>query len=154
MTSTKGESCTGSGENCQSCKTVYVFTYKTSTGTSYGYNNGTFYYTRGLRAGAAATPLVNINGTTIISAGAGGGVDNVRDNSSYPQSCGGSGYRTVTTISVNPGDKISWSVGGGGKCWIFGRNYTSTTGNSGSPSGRAYVGAAGAILVEYGLGIE
>jgi hypothetical protein len=65
---------------------------------------------------------------------------------------GASGYRTVSTITVTPGQSISYTVGNYGKGWKHGSYQTSTDNSSGGVNaGRGY---AGAILVEYGAGIQ
>lgn len=128
---------------------------------SYGYHNGARSSTTDGLSGGAAVPLVAYNGTTIISAGAGGYADS--GNTSCPRSCGGgssndvisgaSGYRTVSTITVTPGQVLSYTVGRGGNWYRKGSNaYYDYEWGSGGHHGSP--GLTGAILVEYGKGIE
>lgn len=129
-------------------ETVTCF-YPTKITTNVGYNQATMYSDGTWHAGASAVPLTNINGTTVFSAGAGGPADG--GSSAYKVSPGSSGVRTVQTISVSPGDKISWTVGNYGQGLRLTSFTTSTDSNSnGVGAGRGNVGG---ILVEWGEGI-
>ena len=117
---------------------------------SQGFVNGVIVeWTSSYYSGAPATPLVNIHGTTICSAGAGGSADDDGETITT----GGSGYRVISTINVTPGQQIAWSVGAGGKNSSNGMgswpNYCFSSGGQGTCPGNP-----GAILVEYGIGIE
>lgn len=102
-------------------------------------------------SGGAAAPLTNYAGGVVGYAGAGGQADPEKDNA-YAIG-GSSGYRTVTTVAVTPGQSIACTVGNGGAIYFRTSYYTYSIATSGSPSGNAYVGSAGAILVEWGQGI-
>lgn len=119
---------------------------------SYAYSNG--YHSPGgsmksssVFQGGAAVPLTNYAGTVIGRAGAGGYADN-KFGFTAP---GASGYRTVTTINVTPGQVIGYSIGAGSAWSNYGAAQGSTW-NSGGLGGD--LGRAGAILVEWGEGIQ
>lgn len=97
--------------------------------------------------GAGAVALTNYAGTAIGYAGAGGYADGDHHPFIGP---GASGYKVVTTVGVSPGQVIGYSVGGGGLfSWSGGLgNGGNSGGNGGAP------GSAGAILVEWGKGIQ
>ena len=97
----------------------------------------------------SAVPLLNYQGTTIFSAGQGGAGDG--DGGDDIAFNGSSGYRTVSTISVTPGQVISYTVGAGGRGKRYG-SWCSSWCSSGGAS--ADPGRAGGILVEWGSGIE
>ena len=126
--------------------TWYVITSVTpGGGTTAGYTStgtGSSY------SGAAAVPLTNYQGTQILTAGNGGHADGAGD----AIACGSSGYKTVATITVTPGQVISYTVGDRGAGCRRG-TYTYTAGYG---SGGAHVspGGVGAILVEWGRGIQ
>ena len=131
-----------------SAETVTCF-YPSTITTNVGYTKMTMYNDADWHAGASAVPLTNIKGTTVFSAGAGGPADG--GSSTYAASPGSSGVRTVQTISVSPGDKISWTVGNYGQGLRLTSFTTSTDSNSsGIGAGRGNVGG---ILVEWGEGI-
>lgn len=99
--------------------------------------------------GAAAVSLTRIDGTSAGSAGAGGGVTAGQD----AQVCtGGSGYKTTQFLSVSPGQTISCSIGSGGKCLHRGTLFA--TAHNDGRYGIAYPGSNGAVLVEWGEGIQ
>ena len=132
-----------------SSETITCF-YPSKITTNVGYNQVTMYNDADWHAGASAVPLTTISGSTAFSAGAGGPADGA--SSSYAASPGSSGARTVQTISVSPGDKISWTVGNYGQGLRLTSFTTSTDSNSsGVGAGRGYVGG---ILVEWGQGIS
>ena len=114
-------------------------------GTTAGYTNT---YTSNSYNGAAAVPLTNYQGTQIITAGNGGHADGTGDY----LACGSSGYKTVSTITVTPGQVISYTVGDRGAGCRYG-TYTYTA-NYGSNGAHVSPGGVGAILVEYGVGIQ
>lgn len=118
-----------------------------------GYHGGVYQYNRHWVDGAGATPIRNYLGHQVATAGAGGGWNSVNDNN-YGY-LGASGYRTEAFMDVTPGQVIPFAVGGGGACYVF-RNYYNQgyVGNNGNPSGGASSGAAGAIFVEWGQGIQ
>lgn len=101
--------------------------------------------------GAGCVALTSYTGTQLACVGAGGYGDNGGNNVCMASS-GGSGYKTVSMISVTAGDVISYTVGAGGLLnrwgtyWSYAIN--SNEGQGGSPGG------AGGILVEWGQGIE
>lgn len=131
-----------------SSETITCF-YPSKITTNIGYTKITMYNDADWHAGASAVPLTNIKGTTVFSAGAGGPADG--GSSTYAASPGSSGVRTVSTISVSPGDKIAWTVGNYGQGLRLTAFTTSTDNNSsGVGAGRGYVGG---ILVEWGEGI-
>lgn len=150
--------CTGTGgRDGYTCYKSHNWLNHIST----GYHNGTLSTSGDGVGGGAAVPLQNYLGTTIVSVGAGGYADS--GNTSLADYCGGtvysrvcsgaSGYRTVSTISVTPGQVISYTVGAGGNWYRSGSgayyNYEwGTSGHHGSP------GATGGILIEWGQGIE
>ena len=131
----------------------YVDCYNTSITNSNGTQNGMTTtngtnHTVGYQGGAAVS-LTMINGTLSGSAGAGGGVTVAQ----RARICtGGSGYKTTQNISVTPGQVISYSIGSGGKCRDWGGLYA-TSYNDGH-HGVAYPGSNGAVLVEWGEGIQ
>lgn len=98
--------------------------------------------------GAPAVPLTNYQGTQILTAGNGGHADGTADY----LACGSSGYKTVSTITVTPGQVISYTVGDRGAGCRYG-TYTYTAGY-GSSGAHVSPGGVGAILVEYGTGIQ
>lgn len=122
------------------------YTAKSIT-VSKGYTNGGGWINSDYHDAPAATPLVGYNGTQRGTAGRGGCADGGGWSAT-----GASGYRTVSTITVTPGQSISYTVGNYGKGWKNGSYQTSTDNSSGGVNaGRGY---AGAILVEYGVGIQ
>lgn len=94
---------------------------------------------------------VNACGTTASAVGTG--------NKQYTATTGASGYRTIQTISVTPGQVIAWSVGAGGQgryrrvCVTNAQN-TAVSAWTTFNNGGVGPGTAGAIVVEYGIGIE
>lgn len=122
---------------------------------SYGYNNGERYTDANPHSGGAATPLVTIGGATAGAAGAGGMADLASYGTSQlsQRTCltGASGYRTVSTISVTPGQVITATIGAGGA----GRYLTQWIQGSKSEGGVSVSsGSPGAVLVEWGEGIQ
>ena len=123
--------------------------YPSSVTTNVGQNKLSLYTDSDWHAGASAVPLTDVSGVTVFSAGAGGPADGA--GISYFASPGTSGVKTVKTISVSPGDTISWTVGNYGQGLRRTSFTTSTDSNSGGiGAGRGY---AGGILVEWGEGI-
>lgn len=117
---------------------------------SYGTTNGRYWTdTSNYYSGAAAVPLNLYTGTQVGVAGAGGHVD--ADGSTNVVMTGASGYKTVTIISVTPGSVISYNVGRAGYWWSE-RGLNSGSYSSGGRGGG--VGTPGAILVEWGKGIQ
>jgi hypothetical protein len=115
---------------------------------SYGANNGSYYAcSYDSYSGGAAVSLTDKNGTSRGTAGAGGYADG-NPCSVYP---GASGYKTTSTISVTPGQVISYTVGSGSSWSNYGSAQSSSW-NSGGKGGAP--GSAGAILVEWGSGIQ
>ena len=136
----------GEGNTFHDC---YSRSVTNSSGTQNGTNtiNGSN-STNGYH-GAAAVSLTMIDGTSAGSAGAGGGVTAGQD----AQVCtGGSGCRTTQFLSVSPGQTISCSIGSGGKCLHRGTLFA--TAHNDGRYGIAYPGSNGAILVEWGEGIQ
>lgn len=155
---TTSMSCPGRDGSCTTTTRRYYWVQQRSK----GYNNGTLSTSNDYVNGGAAVPLTDYNGTQLATAGKGGGADSGRGYV-YPTSgsndkharvhSGASGYRTVTTIDVTPGQTLSYTVGAGGKWYASGTgSYQSSSwssdGHGGSP------GSKGAILVEWGEGIE
>lgn len=131
----------GSGEYVS-----YDTTTITKTGSKGSQNMGVYGGT-GSYGGGGAVALTLISGSSAGSAGAGGYADGDHHPFIGP---GASGYKTVKTISVTPGQVIKYSIGGGGRfSWSGGLgNGGNSGGNGGSP------GSRGAILVEWGRGIQ
>lgn len=108
-------------------------------------------------------PILDYNGNTLYEQhGKGGNVNafgkesaTVGNKYAYSAVVGASGYRTVQTISVTPGQTIAWSVGAGGS-GVY--NYYGTrkvvSAWTTIQNGGVGPGVAGAIVVEYGKGIE
>lgn len=132
---------TGSGEYVEDHTTTIQKSGSTGSQNMGVYSGFSFY------SGAGAVALTNYAGTAIGYAGAGGNADGDGHPFIGP---GASGYKVVTTVGVSPGQVIGYSVGGGGLfSWSGGLgNGGSSGGNGGSP------GSAGAILVEWGKGIQ
>lgn len=117
---------------------------------SYGTTNGGYWTdTSNYYSGAAAVPLNLYTGAQVGAAGAGGHVD--ADGNTNVVMTGASGYKTVTTISATPGSVISYNVGRAGYWW-FEQSLSSGSFSSGGRGGG--VGTPGAILVEWGEGIQ
>lgn len=127
---------------------------------STGYNNGTLSTSDDVVLGGAAVPLTNYKGTQVATAGSGGYADSgcysVYPISGGASGCrvhsGASGYRTVTTVNVTSGQKISYTVGAGGKWCSYNGSLQSSEWNSNGHGGS--LGGTGAILIEWGSGIE
>lgn len=149
--------------------------------SEYGYCSGSEAYATSTSLGKGTTAAVNVTNNTDTVAGTpvaitdyqgnvlfnshgkGGDVNafsRIAGAVSNKGACGAvvgaSGYKTVKTISVTPGQVIDWSVGAGG---AGARNYVNNnatavtswwTGNDGGVG----PGTGGAIVVEYGVGIE
>lgn len=99
--------------------------------------------------GAAAVSLTLIGGTSAGSASAGGGVTAAQS----AQVCtGGSGYKATQVVDVSPGQTIACTIGSGGKCLHTGVLYA--TAHNDGYRGICYPGSNGAILVEWGDGIQ
>ena len=139
--------CTASGgEGTVSYKCTIRSHSSVSTGTTNGvYNTGTYDY----QSGAPAVPLTDYKGATVFSAGAGG----CSDGHDVYRCCytGASGYKKVSTITVTPGQVISWSIGRRSKGWRINDWCSSSCSSAGR---NACAGEVGGILVEYGAGIE
>lgn len=108
-------------------------------------------------------PILDYNGDTLFNQhGTGGSVNAFGSAGNVCNTCvdsavvGASGYRTVKTISVTPGQVIKWSVGAGGSgvynYYGNSRKVVSTWTTYGN--GGVGPGTGGAIVVEYGRGIE
>ena len=139
------QDCGGSRDSA-SCSTAYECTSITaSSGTASGY---TSILNSDYHAGASAIAVTNYAGTQMFTAGAGGCADGTVD----ALAAGGSGKKTVSTITVTPGQVINYTVGNYGKGCKYGTYLTSTSNSSdGVNAGRGYVGG---ILVEWGRGIQ
>lgn len=118
---------------------------------SQGYHSGRYEWSTGnYIEGAGAVPLTTYTGTQVATAGAGGNGDGDGFDDGGIAANGASGYRTVQTINVTPGQVIGYAIGGGGYGWWRGGQHT---GGSSGGSGCG-MGARGAILVEWGKGIQ
>lgn len=129
------------------CGTTCWINDVTNVTVSTGTTNGIVKYTCDYYGGAGAVALTNYQGTTIFSAGNGG----CADGDCGIIATGGSGYKKVSTISVTPGQTISWSIASPPKGY---RRGTRCTANCSSSGWNACPGGVGGILVEYGSGIE
>ena len=113
---------------------------------SYGTSGGGVYQNSDVMNGGSAVALTAYNGQVIGYAGAGGYGDG--GGLSFP---GASGYKVVTTVGVSPGQVIGYTIGGGGNAnregWIY-------QGNHNDHGVGAQSGNPGAILVEWGKGIQ
>lgn len=125
-------------------------TVNTST-VSTGKNNGTNLYSSldvGIKSstakGGASVPLVDINGTTKGTAGAGGSVTGM----GWKIGSGASGFITTKVIDVTGIKTIAYTVGAASS---YSKNL-----NGGTDSGVTSItnGSAGAILVEWGGDVE
>lgn len=116
---------------------------------SEGTVNGYVGSTGSNKAGSPAVPLLDYKGNQIGTAGAGGYADGGGNFTII--AAGASGYSKTGVITVTPGQKISYTVGTGGKGW-HDRKYRTAEVNSGGTG--VNVGGAGAILVEWGRGIQ
>lgn len=132
--------------NQDGCTTNYYTTFDSA-----GY--GTALTVNGQCNGQPCVPLTNVSGTQIGCAGKGGFSDCGWCNGGGDQNgcgCGGSGIKVVGTVSVTPGEVIAYTVGAAGKgccCRCEGCTHSA----DGCTAG---YGSAGAILVEWGVGIE
>lgn len=99
-------------------------------------------------SGAPAVELTDYKGNVISSAGAGG----MADGDGYAAiASGSSGYKTIAIMTVKPKQKIRYTVGYAGYgCWRG--TYTSTS--YGYDGEHVSPGSVGAILVEWGKGID
>ena len=123
----------------------------TSFTDSKGYHNGTHLArTADIVNGASGVSLTLLDGTVVGTYGAGGYGDGDGDKNGNVAASGASGYRTVGTLYVTPGHVYTATVGGGGYGWWRGGNHTG--GNSGGSG--CSMGSSGAILVEWGQGIQ
>lgn len=127
--------------------THYYRGYTISQGTSNGSGDT---YTSSYFSGGAAVALTGYNGTSYGSYGAGGYADGLSGTYSAALS-GASGYKTVTTISVTPGQTISYAVGAGSNGKANNTQYSSAISSGGAG---VSPGSSGAILVEWGKGIQ
>ena len=157
----------GSGDPGEGGNLPYWSDYYADVRWSYGYYNGTVSSSDDGVPGGSAVPLANIHGSVIGYAGSGGYADsghvcimragytcaNINNGGNYDfRVCSGaSGYRTISTINVTPGPVIGYSIGRGGY-WCDGSNLQSSSWNSGGHGGD--LGRSGAILVEWGSGIQ
>lgn len=149
------EQCTctsGRDVTCSGCRDEFL--PKAVVTVSTGYHNGVCVLgTSNSYKGGAAVPMVGIDNVTRASVGAGGYADGDYNNpcTNIYIASGGSGYRTISTMSVTAGQVISYTVGSGGKMRWFNGTTTSchnSDGTGGCP------GSAGGILIEWGKGIE
>ena len=94
-----------------------------------------------------STSIYNIHGTLITQTGTGGYSDLDSSPTGFP---GGSGNLVTGYMNVTPGQVIAVTIGGGGvgRC----RDFTTWDYNSGGEGCNG--GSAGAVLVEWGQGIE
>ena len=115
------------------------------SGTTAGYTSTR---TSSVYDGAPAVPITNYQGTQVHTAGNGGHADGAGD----ALACGSSGHKTVSVITVTPGQSISYTVGDRGAGCRYGTyTYTDNYGNKGA---HVSPGGVGAILVEWGRGIQ
>lgn len=110
---------------------------------STGSINGTKYTGCGYKAGTAGQSITAYDGTVYGPYGKGGGGGGDGNNDTVCAITGGSGRKVTSTITVTPGQKISYTVGGGG---------AAATDDYAGYNNEA--GTAGAILVEWGKGIQ
>lgn len=122
----------------------------TNASQSTGFYNGGVYWNTDPHNGGGSVPLTNYQGTIIGYAGNGGHSDSA--NVHIPGLPGASGYRTQTIANVTPGQQIGYGIGGAGAANRFGdKRYNANWGSGGA---HVSTGSAGAILLEYGRGIE
>lgn len=127
-------------DSCCSYPTFRSYTYTAGTGYNQGRDDtGTDSYT----PGGAGYTLTGIDGTTHGTYGAGGGASGGGSGSGNWHT-GASGFVTIQTISVTPGQAISATIGAGGARFCF----------MGYCNDNPMAGSAGAILVEYGQGVQ
>ena len=139
VVSKKSCSC-GSGRD-DTC-TSYAPSYS-SFSVSSGSINGVKYTGCGYKSGTAGQSITAYDGTVYGPYGKGGGGAGDGNNDTVCAITGGSGYVTVSTINVTPGQALSYTVGGGGSGatdWYAGYY--------------CEAGTSGAILVEWGKGIQ
>lgn len=128
---------------------IAVFQITSITGSCGSQNMPYYTDSKNYYPGAPAVQLTNYLNSVIGTAGAGGTADDTYGTLVAP---GASGYKTVTTINVNPGQKISYTVGNYGYGWKHWQAVHTIGHNSnGSEASR---GTPGAILVEWGQGIQ
>lgn len=139
-------------------------TYSTAISLGTGYAKAVSVTNNTNTVTGTPVPILDYNGNTLYNQHGTGGsvnafttvasdVNNARTDSAV---VGASGYRTVKIIDVTPGQVIAWSVGAGGtgvyNAYARTRKVVSawtTYGNGGVGPG-----TGGAIVVEYGRGIE
>lgn len=110
---------------------------------STGSINGTKHTGCGYKAGTGGQSMTAYDGTAYGPYGKGGGGGGDGNNDTVCAMTGGSGRKVTSTISVTAGQAISYKVGGGGAGatdWYAGYS--------------CEAGTAGAILVEWGNGIQ
>lgn len=136
----KVQCCKSSSRECG----AYSYAPKYSSFTvSTGSINGTKHTGCGYKAGTAGQSITAYDGTVYGPYGKGGGGAGDGNNDTVCAMTGGSGKVTTSTITVTPGQSISYTVGSGGAGatdWYSGYN--------------CEAGTAGAILVEWGKGIQ
>lgn len=137
--------------------------YPTTITLGTGYANAVIVINNTNTVGGTPVPIIGYNGAVLYNQhGTGGAVNsvgghafNVGIDTFESAVVGASGHRTVTTIAVTPGQVIAWSVGAGGHGsyetdTLRGTAYTWTA----VLGGGVGPGTSGAIVVEYGRGIE
>lgn len=132
--------CSSSSRECGAYS--YAPSYSSFT-VSTGSINGTKHTGCGYKAGTAGQSITAYDGTVYGPYGKGGGGAGDGNNDTVCAMTGGSGKVTTSTITVTPGQSISYTVGSGGAGatdWYSGYN--------------CEAGTAGAILVEWGKGIQ
>lgn len=122
----------------------------TDASQSTGFYNGGVYWNADPHNGGGGVPLTNYQGTVIGYAGNGGHSDS--GSKWIPGLPGASGHRTQTVVNVTPGQQIGYGIGGAGCANRRGdKRYNANWGSGGA---HVSTGSAGAILLEYGRGIE
>jgi hypothetical protein len=145
------QSCSGSGDSCQSCSSSSGYRIASCT-VSQGRTNGQYWSSTGSFHGrVAGYNPTTISGVTISNSSLaqdGWGTGGLTDGEGEAATTGASGQVTITTINVTPGQKISYTVGNYGYAWR--ETYLTTTRSSSSGGRNAGRGEQGLILVEWG----
>ena len=134
-------SCSGFGSDRECTVTNIIQT------ESYGFNNGGRCITNNPNPGGASVVLTTITGLQVASVGGGGSAD-PQISVCFP---GASGYMTIETINVTPGQILNYYIGSGGRGRRYSNLYPYCTSSAGSGS---CPGEKGGILVEWGQGIQ
>ena len=130
---------------------------RTTYAVSQGSSNGAFTSSVDPISGGAAVSVTGFDDVLYGSFGKGGNMDSAINHGAYGGGAisGGAGYKTISFMDVSPGQVIEYNVGAGGRArWLYDYGdlwYNSTYVGSGC----SYEpGQAGAILVEWGKGIQ